>query len=326
MRQNAPKEEVDAVVAAVRAQNCEPKPIPGGNRTAICVLGNRGSVDPSLFEFLPGVIRCISVTKPYKLVSREIHPENTVVEVNGVSFGQDNTDIPLIAGPCAVESWQQMKAVGQALKARGIRIMRGGAFKPRTSPYAFQGLGDRGLELLERVRDQFGLAIVTEAIDHVNYDRVEAVADIVQIGARNMQNYSLLRRAGRGGKPVLLKRGMAATVDEWLMAAEYILSEGNPNVILCERGVRTFSDHTRNTLDLSAVAVVKKMSHLPVIVDPSHAAGKWEFVIPLSLAARGVGADGLLVEVHLDPAKALSDGAQSLTLKNFDKLLNLLNI
>lgn len=322
MRQGAPKGEIEKVADAVRSQGCQPKAITGGNRTAVCVLGNREALDPAQFEFLPGVIECIPVTKPYKLVNHDIHPENTLVEVNGVVFGDESDKLSIIAGPCAVENWDQMARIGTALNEHGIRLLRGGAFKPRTSPYSFQGLRDKGLEILARIRKEFGLGVVTEAVDHVNFDQVEEVADVVQIGTRNMQNYSLLRRAGKSQTPILLKRGMSATIDEWLMAAEYILAEGNPNVILCERGVRTFSDHTRSTLDLSAVPVVKKMSHLPIIVDPSHAAGEWDFVIPLSVAAKGVGADGLLVEVHPEPEKALSDGAQSLNLKKFEKLLD----
>jgi 3-deoxy-7-phosphoheptulonate synthase len=321
MQNNATDADVRAVMEAVRRHGYEPKSIPGAQRTAVCILGNRGALDASLFESLPGVRECIRVTRPYKLVSRETRTEDTVVECRGVKFG-GSPDPAVIAGPCSVESRDQIFRTAERLAERGVRLMRGGAFKPRTSPYSFQGLGMRGLELLAEAREQFGVGLVTEAIDPANYDDVEAVADIVQIGARNMQNYSLLRRAGRSAKPVLLKRGLSATIDEWLMAAEYILNGGNEDVILCERGVRTFSDHTRNTLDLSAVPVVKKMSHLPVIVDPSHAAGNWEFVVPLCMGALGVGADGLMVEVHPDPANALSDGAQSLTFQTFDKLLD----
>ncbi|HBA85795.1 MAG TPA: 3-deoxy-7-phosphoheptulonate synthase [Verrucomicrobia bacterium] len=320
MRQDATAEQVAHVMETVREHGFDPKPVPGAERTAVCVLGNRGPVEAALFESLAGVSECIRVSKPYKLVSRDTHPKNTVVEVHGVSFG-DGRGLGMIAGPCAVESRDQIFRVGEALAQRGVRLFRAGAFKPRTSPYAFQGLGEEGLALLDEVRRQFGVGLVTEAIDHENFDKVEAVVDIVQIGARNMQNFSLLRRAGKSSKPILLKRGMSATIEELLMAAEYIVSGGNSQVILCERGVRTFADHTRNTLDLSSIPVVKQVSHLPIIADPSHAAGKWDFVIPLSMGAVGVGADGLIVEVHPEPEKALSDGAQSLTLKNFDELL-----
>ena len=320
MRHDATDEQVARVIDSVREHGFNPKPVPGAERTAICVLGNRGPIDAALFEAQLGVLECIPVTKPYKLVSRDTRDENTVVEVNGVRIGGGHP-LAVIAGPCSVESRDQIFRAAEAMAQRGIRLMRGGAFKPRTSPYAFQGMGDEALGLLAEVRRQFGVGIVTEAVDHVNFDKVEAVADIVQIGARNMQNFSLLRRAGESRKPILLKRGMSATIEELLMAAEYILTGGNDHVILCERGVRTFADHTRNTLDLSAIPVVKQLSHLPIIVDPSHAAGKWDFVIPLSMGARGVGADGLIVEVHPDPDKALCDGAQSLNLNHFDELL-----
>ena len=320
MRPDASDEQIRQVMERVRAMGLNPEPVPGAQRTAVCVLGNRGPVDAELFENLPGVSQCIRVTRPYKLVSRETHPENTVVTVNGVAFGGPGM-FAIIAGPCAVESRDQVFRVAEALASRGIRLFRAGAFKPRTSPYAFQGLGEAALALLVEVRAQFGLAIVTEAIDHENFEIVEQAVDVVQIGARNMQNFSLLRRAGKSGKPVLLKRGLSATIEELLMAAEYIMAGGNRQVILCERGVRTFADHTRNTLDLSAIPVVKKLSHLPIIADPSHAAGPAEFVPPLALAARGVGADGLMIEVHPEPEKALSDGAQSLRLDQFDVLL-----
>jgi len=260
------------------------------------------------------------VTKPYKLVSRETHPEDSVVRVHGSSIGGASA-FAVIAGPCAVESRQQVMDTAAFLRGQGVGLMRGGAFKPRTSPYAFQGLGEKALQWLAEARQEYGLGIVTEATDHENIAVVEQYVDIVQIGARNMQNFSLLRRAGTSPKAILLKRGMAATIDEWLMAAEYILSGGNRQVILCERGVRTFSDHTRNTLDLSSVPVVKKMSHLPIIVDPSHAAGVREFVAPLSYGARAVGAHGIIVEIHPNPAKALSDGAQSLPFDQFSQML-----
>lgn len=319
MSHSATAEQVAKVMESVRAHGFDPKPVPGAERTAVCVLGNKGPVDPALFEDLPGVAQCIPVTRPYKLVSRETHVGNTVVTVKGVAIGSPNWAV--IAGPCAVESRSQIFRCAEALAQRGIKLFRAGAFKPRTSPYSFQGMGEDGLALLADVRKQFGLGIVTEAIDHDNFDVVEAVADMIQIGARNMQNFSLLRRAGESRRPILLKRGLSATIEELLMSAEYILAGGNSQVILCERGVRTFADYTRNTLDLSAIPVVKKFSHLPMIVDPSHAAGKSEFVIPLSLGAKGVGADGIIVEVHPEPEKALSDGAQSLNLQQFDDLL-----
>lgn len=319
MSADATPEMIAGVEETVRGHGFEPKPVTRG-RTAICVLGNKGPVDAALFESMPGVADCIPVTKPYKLVSRETHHEDTVIDVNGVRIGSPGV-FAVMAGPCAVESRDQVFRAAEEIARRGVKIFRAGAFKPRTSPYTFQGLGDEGLALLAEVKARFGLAIVTEAIDHENLEKVEQVADVVQIGARNMQNFSLLRRAGRSTKPVLLKRGMSATIEELLMAAEFIVTGGNTRVILCERGVRTFADHTRNTLDLSAVPVVKQLSHLPMIVDPSHAAGKWQFVIPLSRASKAVGADGVIVEVHPDPAKALSDGAQSLKLETFDELL-----
>jgi 3-deoxy-7-phosphoheptulonate synthase len=312
--------EVQQVMDLVRARGYVPKPMPGAERTAVCVLGNSGPVDPGAFENLPGVKECIRVTKPYKLVSRETRGQDTVVTVGGVRMGAGQP-LAMIAGPCAVESRDQLFRTAEYLAGKGVKLLRGGAFKPRTSPYAFQGLGQEGLDILAEARVKFGLGIVTEATDHENYDQVEAAVDMVQIGARNMQNFSLLRRAGRSPKPVLLKRGLSATIEELLMAAEYILAGGNPNVVLCERGVRTFSDHTRNTLDLSAVPVVKQLTHLPIFVDPSHAAGKSPLVTPLALAAKAVGADGLIVEVHPEPAKALSDGPQSLTFEKFDELL-----
>jgi len=319
MNSDATQEQIDRVSEVVREMGFTPEPIPGGTRTAICVLGNPGAVDPSRFIVLPGVKEAIPVSRPYKLVSRETHHEDSVIRVGDAAIGGGR--LCVIAGPCAVESEQQALTIARKVKAAGATIFRGGAFQPRTSPYSFQGLGEKGLDILVRVREETGLPIVTEAIDHECCDLVEEKADIIQIGARNMQNYTLLRRAGKAGKPVLLKRGMSATIDEWLMAAEYILTEGNRLVILCERGVRTFSDHTRNTLDLSSVPVVKKRSHLPIVVDPSHAAGTREFVVPLAKGAVGVGADGLMIEVHHEPEKALSDGPQSLRPAEFESLM-----
>ena len=261
----------------------------------------------------------IHVTKPYKLVSREFYPENTVVDVDGVKVG--GKEFVVMAGPCSVESRDQCMIIAEQVRKFGGRIFRGGAFKPRTSPYSFQGLGEKGLEILAEVRKEFDLRIVTEAVDTDTIELVARYADIVQIGARNMQNYSLLRKAGRCGKPILLKRGLSATLEELLMAAEYIMAEGNHRVILCERGVRTLADHTRNTLDLSAVPYVKRMSHLPIISDPSHGTGRRDKVIPLSRASIAVGADGLMVEVHHEPEKALSDGPQAITPDDFERLM-----
>jgi 3-deoxy-7-phosphoheptulonate synthase len=294
-------------------------PMPGAQRTAIGVTGNKAQIDADRIATLEGVREIIHVTRPYKLVSREFYPENTVVDVDGVKVGGE--EFIVMAGPCSVESEDQCFAIAEKVVKGGARIFRGGAFKPRTSPYSFQGLGEEGLKILAKVREKFGLKVVTEAVDTETVTMVAEYADIVQIGARNMQNFSLLRKAGKLGKPVLLKRGQAATLDELLMAAEYIMAEGNRNVILCERGVRTFADHTRNTLDLSAIPFIKRNSHLPIIADPSHGTGRREKVIPLSRASIAVGADGLIVEVHHQPERALSDGAQSINPAMFDELM-----
>jgi 3-deoxy-7-phosphoheptulonate synthase len=318
MDQKATKEEIDAVVSAIEEDGYIARPIPGGDRTAICILHNKGPVEASRFLGMAGVKEAIPVTHPYKLVSRESHPEDTVIDVGGVLIG--NGRLTIIAGPCAVESREGALAIARLVKKAGAQLFRGGAFKPRTSPYAFQGLGEEGLKILAEVREETGMPVVTEAMDHEVFDLVEEYADIVQIGTRNMQNFSLLRRAGKSRKPVMLKRGMSATVEEWLMAAEYIMDGGNHDVILCERGVRTFAHHSRNTLDLSAIPVVRKESHLPVIVDPSHAAGRRPQVVPLARAAVAVGCHGLMVEVHDQPDKALSDGAQSLYPEQFEHL------
>jgi len=318
MDQNASQEEISSVVRAIEAQGLVARPIPGGQRVAIGILHNQGPVDPLWLRELPGVKEVIRVTKPYKLVSRECKPADTLVHVGDVSIGNGHHTI--IAGPCAVESESQALAIGRLVKEAGAHLFRGGAFKPRTSPYSFQGLGEEGLKILAQVRDETGLPVVTEDPDHEAFDLVEAYADVVQIGARNMQSFSLLRRAGQSHRPILLKRGMSATIEEWLMAAEYILEGGNPNIVLCERGIRTFADHSRNTLDLSAVLVVQKESHLPIIIDPSHAAGRRSQVIPMSRAAVAVGAHGLIVEVHNVPEKALSDGGQSLYPEQFEDL------
>ncbi|MCX8043271.1 MAG: 3-deoxy-7-phosphoheptulonate synthase [Desulfobacterota bacterium] len=319
MEHEASQEQIDNVIATIKQLGYTPAPIPGSQRTAIGILGNAGPLDPSIFLALDGVKEAIRVSKPYKLVSREVKPENTIVAVGTVGIG--GPDPVIIAGPCAVESLDQCLQIAHAVKATGAHLFRAGAFKPRTSPYSFQGLGQQGLDILARVRAETGLGIVTEAVDHEVVPLVEEVADIIQIGARNMQNFSLLRRVGKCTKPVLLKRGMSATIEEFLMAAEYIAAEGNHRIILCERGVRTFADHSRNTLDLSAVPAVKTLSHLPIIVDPSHAAGKRDQVIPLACAAIAVGADGIMVEVHHDPKHALSDGPQSLFPHQFEQLM-----
>jgi 3-deoxy-7-phosphoheptulonate synthase len=318
MKAQAASADIARVCERIKSLGFSPHIIPGEQRTAIGITGNQGPVDPAEFEDLPGVAEAIRVSKAYKLVSRETKPENTVVSVKGVPVGGD--EIVLCGGPCSVESRQQIMESARAVKSAGGQLLRGGAYKPRTSPYAFQGLGEEGLKYLAEVREQTGLGIVTEAIDTETFDLVERYADCVQIGARNMQNFSLLRRAGRSRKPILLKRGMSSTLEEFLMAAEYILAEGNYSVILCERGVRTFADHTRNTLDLSVVPAVQSLSHLPIIVDPSHGTGKRDKVAPMALAAIAAGANGLIVEVHPAPERALSDGYQSLDPEQFRQM------
>ena len=319
MRQSATPEEVRGVVAAVEARGFKAHPIPGAQRTAIGITGNKGAMDAPVFESLPGVLEVIPVTHAYKLVSREVKAEDTVVSVGGVGIG--GKSLTVVAGPCAVESREQILTVARRVKASGAQLLRGGAFKPRTSPYSFQGLAEEGLKLLAEAREETGLPVVTEAVDEESLDLVERYADAIQIGARNMQNFSLLKRAGKARKPVLLKRGLAATLEEFLMSAEYVVSEGNYAVVLCERGVRTFSDFSRNTLDLAVVPAVKSVSHLPILVDPSHGTGRRDKVSPLSRAAVAVGADGIIVEVHHDPNTALSDGPQSITPDMFDALV-----
>jgi len=318
MRRDADEKQVDGVIRALEANGFKARPIPGGDRVSIAVLFNKGPVDPAWVQELSGVKEAIAVTRPFKLVSRETKPDDTIVRVGDVSIGGDQ--MVVIAGPCAIEDESQAMMIAEQVRAAGADIFRGGAFKPRTSPYSFQGLGEEGLQILARVRERTGMPVVTEVMDLACFDVVEAHADIVQIGTRNMQNFSLLRRAGESTRPVLLKRGMSATVEEWLMAAEYIMAEGNHNVILCERGVRTFVRHSRNTLDLSAVPVVQRESHLPIIVDPSHAAGFRDQVMPLARAAAAVNASGVMVEVHHEPEKAKSDGVQSLYPEQFAEL------
>jgi len=319
MDKDATPAQIEAVAAKIEALGYVAQPMPGGERTAIGILRNPRPVDPALFTDLPGVIQAIPVSRPYKLVSREMQRQDTVISLPGLDLGRDH--FVVMAGPCAVESETQALTIARAVKAAGARIFRGGAYKPRTSPYSYQGLGEEGLKILRQVREETGLLIVTEAVDPDSLELVEAYADIIQIGARNMQNYALLRQAGQARKPVLLKRGMSATLEEWLMAAEYILSEGNPHVILCERGVRGIGEHARNLLDLATIPVVHKESHLPIVVDPSHAGGRRDLVPPLARAAVAAGCDGLIIEVHHEPDKALSDGAQSLYPQQFAALM-----
>ncbi len=324
MKSGADQADIDRVCQAIADLNLTPHAIPGKVRTAIGITGNVAPVDPTLLSALPGVVDVIRVTKPYKLTGREMKPEDTIVRVGNVQIG--GPEITVIAGPCSVESREQTVPGARALKELGANMFRGGAFKPRTSPYTFQGLGEEGLRILAEAREESSLPIVSELMSSDNIESVERYIDVIQIGARNMQNYSLLRRVGYSSKPVLLKRGMSATLEEFLLAAEYIMAGGNRNVILCERGVRSFSDYSRFTLDLSIVPEIKRISHLPVIVDPSHAAGKRSLVIPLARAAIAAGADGVMVEVHAEPKKARSDGAQSLTLDMFAELMEELRI
>jgi len=321
MKANASEAEVRAVCQKIEGLGLRAHAIPGAQRTAIGITGNRGEVEPGTFEALDCVQEVIRVSKPYKLVSRELKEEDTVIRFPDSDATIGGSEVAVIAGPCGIESHEQAFAAAERVAKAGARFFRGGAYKPRTSPYAFQGLGELGLQILAEARERFGLLIVTEAVDHESLALVDSYADVIQIGARNMQNFSLLKATGRARKPVLLKRGMSATLEEFLMAAEYIMSEGNYNVILCERGVRTFADHTRNTLDLSLVPAVQRLSHLPIIVDPSHGTGKRNKVTPLSRAAVAVGADGLIIEVHPDPDHALSDGNQSLYPDQFDSLM-----
>ena len=315
MRAQATEQDIAGVCAKIESLGFRAHVMPGAERTAVGITGNHGPVPAEEFESLSGVAEAIPVSKAYKLVSREVKPDNTIVMVAGVPVG--DAELTLCAGPCSVESREQILESARAVKAAGAQLLRGGAYKPRTSPYAFQGLAEEGLRYLAEARDATGLGIVTEAIDVETFDLVERYADCIQIGARNMQNFSLLRRAGRARKPVLLKRGMSSTLGVFLMAGDYILSEGNYQVILCERGVRTFTDHTRNTLDLSVVPAVQNLSHLPIIVDPSHGTGKRDKVHPMALAAVAAGASGLIVEVHPNPDRALSDGYQSLFPEQF---------
>ncbi|HSY70748.1 MAG TPA: 3-deoxy-7-phosphoheptulonate synthase [Alloacidobacterium sp.] len=322
MKAQATPEEIQAVCEHIEQLGFRPHPLPGAQRTAIGITGNQGEIDHGNIDELSGVAEVIRVSKPYKLVSRDVKEEDTVIHFPGTNASIGGRDLAIIAGPCSIETREQAFAVAEQVTKAGAQFFRGGAYKPRTSPYAFQGLGEEALKIMAEIRDRFGLRIVTEAIDNEVLELVDKYADVIQIGARNMQNFSLLKAAGRKRKPVLLKRGIAATLDEFLMAAEYIMSEGNYQVILCERGVRTFADHTRNTLDLSIVPAVHRLSHLPILVDPSHGTGKRNKVIPLSRAAVAVGCDGLIVEVHHQPEKALSDGMQSIYPEQFVQLMD----
>lgn len=319
MKPNATQADIDRVVGVIETLGLRGHAMPGENRTAIGVTGNKGSIDPAHFENLPGVAEAIRVTQPYKLISRDLRPEKSVVKVGNASIGGE--ELAIIAGPCALENEKQVFTVAEAVAQSGAKFFRGGAFKPRTSPYAFQGMGEDGLKMLADVREQFGLNIVTEAMDEAGIDLVEKYGDCIQIGARNMQNFSLLKYAGKARKPILLKRGLSATLDEFLLAAEYIMAEGNYDVILCERGIRTFAGHARNTLDLSIVPAVRRLSHLPIIVDPSHGTGHTYMVDPLARAGVAVGADGLIIEVHPCPEEALCDGAQALTPGQYAELV-----
>ena len=318
MKADASEKDVERVLEAIEHLGFKPHALPGENRTAIGITGNNGAVDPTHFENLSGVAEAIRVTKPYKLISKDLRPEKSIVKVGNSTVG--GNELAVIAGPCAIENHEQVFSVAEVVAGSGAKFFRGGAFKPRTSPYAFQGMGEDGLKILADVREQFGLNIVTEAMDNYGIDLVEKYGDCIQIGARNMQNFSLLKYVGQTRKPVLLKRGLSATLDEFLLAAEYIMAEGNYEVILCERGIRTFADHARNTLDLSIIPAIQRISHLPVIVDPSHGTGRNFMVNPMARAGVAVGADGLIIEVHSQPEKALCDGAQALTPKQYVEL------
>jgi 3-deoxy-7-phosphoheptulonate synthase len=324
LKKDATDQNVDELIARIKSLGLRAEVIPGSTRTAVGILGNTGYVDGDSLTQMPGVKEVIHVTKAYKLVSREWKKEDTVIDVDGVKIGGNN--FVVMAGPCSVESEEQLMKTAEAVKAAGAQILRGGAYKPRTTPYAFNGLGEEGLKLLQKAKKAYGLPIVTELLHVQNLDLVAANTDIIQIGARNMQNFEMLLAVGKLKKPILLKRGMSARMEEFLLAAEYILNAGNPNVIFCERGIRTFETATRNTLDLNIVALVKELSHLPIIADPSHGTGRYSLVTPLSLASFAVGAHGIMVEVHPEPAKALSDGDQSLNFENFGKLMKKIKV
>ena len=322
MKAQATPEQIQAVCEQIEQLGFRAHPLPGAQRTAIGITGNKGEVERGNLESLSGVAEVIRVSKAYKLASRDVKEEDTVIGFAGTDAAIGGRNLAIVAGPCSIESRDQAFAIAEQVAASGAQFFRGGAFKPRTSPYAFQGLGLEALRIMAEIRDRFGLRIVTEAIDNDSLALVAEWADVIQIGARNMQNFSLLKRAGRLRKPVLLKRGLSATLEEFLMAAEYIMSEGNYQVILCERGVRTFTDHSRNTLDLSIVPAVHHLSHLPILVDPSHSTGKRDSVLPMARAAVASGADGILVEVHHQPDKALSDGPQSIYPDQFARMMD----
>ena len=320
MKPDVPREDVEKVKEKIQSLGFRSHEIPGAQRIAIGITGNKGRVDPDLFKSMSGVLDAVPVSKPFKLVSREVKHEDTVVRVGADDIG--GRVLTVIAGPCSVESRGQILEIASMLREMGVKFLRGGAFKPRSSPYAFQGLKADGLEFLREAAEKTGMHIVTEVKDTETLSLVAEYADVLQLGARNMYNFSLLEKIGETNKPVLLKRGFSATVEELLMAAEYIVARGNYNVILCERGIRTFETYTRNTLDLNAVPLVKKLSHLPILVDPSHGTGAWELVPPMAQAAVAAGADGLIIEVHPDPERALSDGFQSLRPDTFRRLMD----
>jgi 3-deoxy-7-phosphoheptulonate synthase len=322
MKAQATPEEIRAVCEHIEKLGFRAHPVPGAQRTAIGITGNKGEVDRGNLEELPGVAEVIRVSKPYKLASRDVKQENTVIHFAGTDAAIGGQNLAVIAGPCSIENREQAFAIAEKVAAAGAQFFRGGAYKPRTSPYAFQGLGLEALRIMAEIRDRFGLRIVTEALDSESLELVAEWADVIQIGARNMQNFSLLKKAGKLHKPVLLKRGLSATLEEFLMSAEYVMSEGNYDVILCERGVRTFSDHARNTLDLSIIPAIKRVSHLPILVDPSHATGRRDCVLPMARAAVAGDADGIIVEVHHQPEVALSDGPQSIYPAQFATMMN----
>jgi 3-deoxy-7-phosphoheptulonate synthase len=322
MKAQATPEQIQAVCEYIEQLGFRAHPLPGAQRTAIGITGNQGEVERGSIEDLSGVAEVIRVTKPYKLASRDVKEEDTVIQFSGTNASIGGADLAIVAGPCSIESREQAFEIAEKVAAAGAQFFRGGAYKPRTSPYAFQGLGLEALRIMAEIRERYGLRIITEAIDSETLELVAEWADVIQIGARNMQNFSLLKKAGKLRKPVLLKRGLSATLDEFLMSAEYIMSEGNYQVILCERGVRTFADHTRNTLDLSIVPAVQRLSHLPILVDPSHGTGKRDSVLPMARAAVATGCDGILVEVHNHPEKALSDGPQSIYPDQFVRMMD----
>lgn len=320
MKPGAPREMVDKIKRKMISLGCDVHESIGKGQTILGLVGDTRLINPSQIEANIHVDKLLRVSHPFKLASRTFHPEDTVVKINGVSIG--NGSLVVAAGPCAVESEEHLMEVALEIRKSGARMIRGGAFKPRTSPYSFQGLGEDGLKYLKKAKEATGMPVVSEVMDQTMFDMVEEYVDMIQIGARNMQNFALLKQAGKSKKPILLKRGMSATIEEFLMSAEYILAHGNPNVVLCERGIRTYETYTRNTLDLSAVPVIKEISHLPVVVDPSHGTGKWTLVEPMAKAAVAVGADGLMIEVHNQPEEAFSDGAQSLKYDNFQRMMD----